>query len=177
MDVDVLERIENKFINIYNKFDILDEKINNFHIKFDEINEMIDIINSDEYSKIYRTYYPIKNYDLIQNEFFIYAGYINIPLKKNSYIIFEYIFNCEYIDIPLVIKLKIDNVLEKDFNINLKSYNKIRHTFKLEYNITEINFYLYLLNNEIYNDDKMEYLKKIIFNNKKIKFNIFSYDI
>ena len=26
-----------------------------------------------------------------------------------------------------------------------------------------------------YNDDKMEYLKKILFNNKKIKFNIFSF--
>ena len=90
---EIIERIENKFINIYSKFDILDEKINNFHIKFDEINEMIDIIISDEYSKIYRTYYPIKNYDLTQNEFFIYAGYIKIPLKKNTYIIFEYIFN------------------------------------------------------------------------------------
>ena len=39
--------------------------------------------------------------------------------------------------------------------------------FKLKY-ITKINFYLYLFNNEIYNDDKMEYLKKIIFNNKKL---------
>ena len=38
-------------------------------------------------------------------------------------------------------------------------------------------FYLYFYNNEIYNDDKMEYLKKILFNNKKIKFNIFSYNI
>ena len=49
--------------------------------------------------------------------------------------------------------------------------------YKLEYNITKINFYLYLFNNEIYDDDKMEYLKKILFNNKKIKFNIFSYNI
>ena len=32
--------------------------------------------------------------------------------------------------------------------------------FKLDYNITKINFYLYLFNNEIYNDEKMEYLKK-----------------
>ena len=39
--------------------------------------------------------------------------------------------------------------------------------FKLDYNITKITFYLYLFNNEIYNDDKMEYLKKILFNNKK----------
>ena len=69
MNDTVIERIENKFIDIYNKFDILDEKLNNFHIKFDEINEMIDIIISNEYSKIYRTYYPIKNYDLIQNDF------------------------------------------------------------------------------------------------------------
>ena len=40
--------------------------------------------------------------------------------------------------------------------------------FKLEYNITKINFYLYLYNNEIYNDEKMEYLKKILFNSKKL---------
>ena len=77
----------------------------------------------------------------------------------------------------LVINLKIANVFEKDFNIKLKNYNKIRHMFKLDYNITEINFYLHLINNEIYNDEKMEYLRKILFNNKKIKFNIFSYSI
>ena len=40
--------------------------------------------------------------------------------------------------------------------------------FKLDYNVIKINFYLYLLNNEIYYDDKMEYLKKILFNNKKL---------
>ena len=32
MDNSVIERIENKFINIYNKFDILDEKLNYYHI-------------------------------------------------------------------------------------------------------------------------------------------------
>ena len=31
--------------------------------------------------------------------------------------------------------------------------------FKLDYNVTKINFYLYLLNN---NNNKMEYLKKNI---------------
>ena len=134
---------------------------------------MIDIIISDEYNKIHKTYYPMKNYDLVQDRFFLYNAVINIPLKKNTYIIFEYSFNSEYLDIPLVINLKIDNVLEKDFNMHLKKRNKIRHMFKLEYNITKINFYLYVFNNEIYNDDKMEYLKKIVFNNKKIKFNIF----
>ena len=172
---EIIERIENKFTNIYTKFDILDEKLNNFHIEFEDMNKMIDIIISDEYTKIYRTYYPIKNYDLVQDKFFIYGEYIDLPLKKNSYIIIEYSFKAEYIDIPLVINLKIDNVLEKDFNINLKNYNKIRYMFKVEYNITEINFYLHLLNNEIYDDQKMEYLKKTLFNNKKIKFNIFSY--
>ena len=122
----------------------------------------------------------MKNYDLSQDRFFIYSEIIDIPLKANTYIIFEYIFEAEYIDIPLIVNLKIDNVLEKDFNINLKERNKIRHMFKLDYNITKINFYLYLFNNEIYNDEnipKIEYLKKIIFNNKKIKFNIFSYNI
>ena len=129
---------------------------------------MIDIIISDEYSKIYKAYFPIKNYDLAQDRFFIHNAIIDIPLKKNSYIIFEYIFNSEYINIPLVINLKIDKVLEKNFDTHSKEYNKIRHVFKLDYNITEINFYLYLYNNEIYNDEKMENLKKILFNNKKI---------
>ena len=172
---EIVERVENNFINIYKKFDILDKKLNNYHIKFDEINDMIDLIISNEYNKIYKTYYPIKNYDLVKDRFFIYSENIDIPLKANTYIIFEYSFNSEYIDIPLIINLKIDNVLEKNFNINLKEYNKIRHMFKLDYNVTKITFYLYLLNNEIYSDEKMEYLKKILFNNKKIKFNIFSY--
>ena len=172
---EIIERVENNFINIYKKFDILDKKLNDYHMKFDKINEMIDIIISDEYTKIYKTYYPMKNYDLMQDRFFIYNAVIDIPLKANSYIIFEYNFNSEYINIPLVINLKIDDVLEKDFHINLKKYNNIKHMFRLDYNITKINFYLYLYNNEIYSDEKMEYLKKILFNNKKIKFNIFSY--
>ena len=138
------EITENNFINIYNKFDILDKKLNKYHIKIDEINDMIDLIISNEYNKIYKiykTYYPIKNYDVSQDRFFIYTEIIDIPLKKNSYIIFEYIFNSEYIDIPLVINLKIDDILEKDFDINLKRHNKIRHMFKLDYNITKIKFY------------------------------------
>ena len=172
---EIVERVENNFINIYKKFDILDKKLNDYHMKFHKINEMIDIIISDEYTKIYKIYYPMKNYDLVQDRFFIYNEVINIPLKANSYIIFEYSFESEYIDIPLVINLKIDDVLEKDFHINLKKYNSIKHMFRLDYNITKINFYLYLYNNEIYSDEKMEYLKKILFNNKKIKFNIFSF--
>ena len=171
----IVERVENNFINIYNKFDILDKKLNDYHMKFHKINEMIDLMISNEYNKIYKIYYPMKNYDLVQDRFFIYNEVINIPLKANSYIIFEYNFNSEYINIPLVINLKIDDVLEKDFHINLKKYNSIKHMFRLDYNITKINFYLYLYNNEIYSDEKMEYLKKILFNNKKIKFNIFSF--
>ena len=165
---EIFERVENNFFNIYNKFDILDKKLNNYHIKNDEINDMIDLIISNEYNKIYKTYYPMKNYDLLQDRFFIYSKIIDIPLNANTYIIFEYIFDSECIDIPLVINLKIDDIFEKDFNINLKEYNKIKHMFKLDYNITKIKFYLYLFNNEIYNDEKMEYLKKIFFNNKKL---------
>ena len=56
----ITERIENNFIHIYNKFDILDKKLNNYHIKIDEINDMIDLIISNEYNKIYKAYYPIK---------------------------------------------------------------------------------------------------------------------
>ena len=132
-------------------------KINTLNTKFDKISELIDLIISDEYIKIYKTFFPI---DLSHSEI------IDTPLKKNSYIIFEYVFNSEFLDIPLVINLKIDGVLEKDFNIILKKYNKIMYTFKLDYNITKINFYLSLLN-----DEKIKYM----FNNKKIKFNIFSH--
>ena len=175
MDNGIIERIANNFIYIYNKFDILHKKLNDYHIKFHKISDIIDLIISDEYTKIYKTYYPVKNFDLMQDRFFIYNAVIDIPLKKDSYIIFEYIFEAKYIDIPLIINLKIDYVIEKDFDIHLKRHNKIIYMFKLDYNITKINFYLYLLSNEIYDDDKMEYLKKIVFNNKKIKFNIFSY--
>ena len=172
---EIIERVENNFITIYKKFDILDEKLNNYHTKFHKVNEMIDLIISDEYTKIYKTYHPVKNFDLIQDRFSICNAVMDMSLKKDSYIIFEYIFEAEYIAIPLIINLKIDDVIEKDLDMHLKRHNKIRHMFKLDYNITKINFYLYLFNNEIYNDDKMEYLKKIVFNNKKIKFNIFSH--
>ena len=67
---ELAERIENKFINIYNKFDILDKKLNNYYTKFHKIIEMIDLIISDEYTKIYKTYHPVKNFDLIQDRFF-----------------------------------------------------------------------------------------------------------
>ena len=87
-------------------------------------------------------------------KFIIYNEVIDIPLKANTYIIFEYSFEAEYINIPLIVNLKIDDILEKDFHINLKKHNKIKHMFKLDYNITKINFYLYLFNNEIYSDKK-----------------------
>ena len=174
---ELLEKIEKNFIDIYSKFDILDKKLNNYHSKFHKINEMIDLIISDEYTKIYKIYYPIKNYDLAQDQFLIYNEVIDISLKTNTFIIFECIFEAEYINIPLIISSKIDNVLEKDFHINLKKHNKVRHMFKLDYNIAKINSYLYLFYSEIYNYKKMEYLKRIVFNNKKIKFNIFSYSI
>ena len=41
---EIVERVENNFINIYSKFDILDIKLNNYHIRIDEINHMIDLI-------------------------------------------------------------------------------------------------------------------------------------
>ena len=36
---EIVERIENNFINIYDKFDILDQKLNNYHTKFHKINK------------------------------------------------------------------------------------------------------------------------------------------
>ena len=144
---DIIEKIQNDFINIYKKIDILDEKLNNHHIKFDRINEIIDIISSDQYTKIYRKYFPIRNYDLIQNKFFIYSNTINVPSKKNFLIFFEHSFNIEeYVAIPLIIRLKIDDIIEKAFQINLNENNKIKYNFKLDYDITKFSFNLYLLN-------------------------------
>ena len=76
-------------------------------------------------------------------------------------------------NIPLVINLKIDDILEKYFNLQLIKHNEVRHMFKLEYNITEINFYLYLFNYQIYNDEKMEHLKKYCLITKKLNFIYF----
>ena len=68
---------------------MLDKKLNDYHIKIDKINEMIDIIISNEYTKIYKNYYPMKNYDLMRDRLFIYNEVIDIPLKTNTCIIFE----------------------------------------------------------------------------------------
>ena len=175
MDNDIIEKIQNNFINIYTKFDILGERLNSIYLRVDKINEIIDIINSDQYIKIYRKYFPVRNYDLIQNRFFIYSNTINIPLNKDSLIFFEYSFNIEeYIDIPLIIRLKIGDIIEKDFEINLDENNEIKYDFKLDYNITKFSFYLYLINEKNYYDEKFEYLKKVLFNNKEIRFKIFS---
>ena len=67
----VIERIENNFINIYKKSDIINEKLNNYHIKFDKINKILDIIISNEYTKIYKTYYSMKNYIYYKINFYI----------------------------------------------------------------------------------------------------------
>ena len=89
--------------------------MNNIYLRVDKINEIIDIVNSDQYTKIYRKYFPVRNYDLIQNRFFIYSNTINVPLKKDSLIFFEYSFNIEeYIDIPLIIRLRIGDIIEKN---------------------------------------------------------------
>ena len=74
----------------------------------------------------------------------------------------------------MIIRLKIGDIIEKDFEINLNENNEIKYDFKLDYNITKFSFYLYLLNEKIYYNEKLEYLKKILFNNKKIRFKIFS---
>ena len=47
---EIVERVENDFINIYKKFDILDKKLNDYHMKFYKINEMIDLMISNEYN-------------------------------------------------------------------------------------------------------------------------------
>ena len=74
----------------------------------------------------------------------------------------------------MIIRLKIGDIIEKDFEINFNENNKIKYNFKLDYNITKFNLYLYLVNEKNYYDEKLEYLKKILCNNKEIRFKIFS---
>ena len=72
MNNSVIERVENNFINIYKKFDILDGKLIDYHIKIHKINQMINIIISDEYTKVYESFYLTKNFDLTRDRFFMY---------------------------------------------------------------------------------------------------------
>ena len=97
----------------------------------------------------------MKNYDLVQDRFFIYNAVINIPWKKNSYIIFEYISNSEYINIPLVINLKIDDVLEK----NLEKINSIEeNNLKISNNIFNDK---YDIENQLFSFNKNVYSYKL----------------
>ena len=65
-----------------NKFNNIDKKLKNYYTKFDKITELVDLIISDEYIKIYKTFYPMKNYDLSQDRFFIQNEIVDTPLKK-----------------------------------------------------------------------------------------------
>ena len=78
----LINHIEDTILNNQNHIKKLLNKSNTNNTKFDKISELIDIIISDEYNNIYKTFFPIKN---------IHSEIINIPLKKNSYIIFEYV--------------------------------------------------------------------------------------
>ena len=62
-------------------------KLNTYNTKFDKINELIDIIISDEYNKIYKTFYPMKNYDFSQDKF-LYIVKLWIFLLRKIVILF-----------------------------------------------------------------------------------------
>ena len=51
------------------------------HMAFSKKNHSTHSTHSThEYTKIHKTYFPIKNYDLAQDRFFIYNEVIDIPL-------------------------------------------------------------------------------------------------
>ena len=81
---------------------------------------MIDTIVSDEYTKIYKAYHPMKNYDLVQDRFFIYNAVTDIPLKKNTFITFDYVFQ-DIGDNLNSSNLNKENISKNDNEI----YNKI----------------------------------------------------
>ena len=73
----------------------------------------------------------------------------------------------------MIIRLKIGDIIEKDFEINLNENNRIKYDFKLDYNITKFSFYLYLLNEKIYYNEKLEYLKNYYLIIKKLDLKYF----
>ena len=56
----------------------------------------------------------------------------------------------------------VDDVLQKNFKIDLSNNIKIKYNFKLGYNISKFNFSMYLLNDKIYSDEKFQYMRYIL---------------
>ena len=82
----LINHIEDAILNNQNHIKKLlnkSNKINTLNTKFDKISELVDLIISDEYIKIYKTFLPIEN---------IHSEIIDIPLKKRIVTLFLNMF-------------------------------------------------------------------------------------
>ena len=174
----VLEKINYKFMNIYNAFDTINDKINNLNIKFNNLNEIVNIIGNPTYEKIYKEFIIENSLDMKKNKNLIFENNIKIFLRKGTYIVFEYEFcpdNYEKIDIDVVFRLKyFDNVKDVALTINYNRCYKIKFDFYLDYNVSNLDFKLYLNSTKDYYLTLWQYLNKILFYNKILKIFIYS---
>ena len=135
------DNYENDIKNLNNKTDIVYTSLENI---IDERNNLLQLFNS-------------RINDNIPDE-----NIFNDDIKVDDDNRYKLIFTCKS-EPSDIYKYVFHIFIKSDFNnINLKFIidNKDLNVFKLDYNITKINFYMYLINNKIYNDQKMGYLKK-----------------
>ena len=163
---EIVERVENNFINIYKKFDILDKKLNDYHIKFDEINEMIDIIISDEYTNFLIKSEIDKKDNEILNK--VYNNFYSRNYINDNYHLKNNVYDKNYIN-NLTNNLYNRTYLDNKFD---DIYNKCNDkTSKLDRNIVLFNTNLTKFIDETYKNDK-QILEEDIKENKN-KFDNF----
>ena len=147
--------------------DKINKKLDTMYSKIYKLNKLSYISISDEYNKYYKNYNIIDDFDLKKT--LIFEDEINLNLKRNSYIIFNYsCYNSNIKElIPVILKLELDNTITKEMKININS-NKIdvKMDITLPFNVDNIKFKLSMISNVEDNN--------IYFSKKKIKFIIFS---
>ena len=143
----------------------MDKKIDTMYNKIYKLNKLTYISISDEYEKFYKNYNIIDDFDLKKN--LIFDNEINMNLKRNSYIIFNYsCYNSNIKEvIPVILKLELDNIITKVMKINISNKIDVKMDITLPFNVDNIKFKLSMIS---------DFEDNIYFTKKKIKFIIFS---
>ena len=144
----------------------MDKKLDTMYNKIYKLNKLSYISISDDYEKFYKNYNIIDDFDLKKT--LIFDDEINMNLKRNSYIIFNYSCYNSNIKkvIPVILKLELDNIITKLVKINISNKIDVKIDITLPFNVDNIKFKLSMISD--FED------KNIYFTKKKIKFIIFS---
>ena len=171
----VLERVNNKFIDIGKSFEIINNDILSLHDRIDKINNFIDIYNFFNYDKINKSI-SLENSNISKTHLFICEKYLDINLKKDSIILFQFLSDFDkYLDINVKFKLKFFDIIDEEIDYKIEGETlKFNHEFTLPFNITNLHFSLYM--NFPYNIDLKiwKYINEILMINKKINLCIYS---